>query len=377
MKTQNSILTKFVLICSLLLMLVACAGDDATNLRNADSWTDQQFYDNAKAALDDGDYRRAILLYQSLAARFPYGRFAEQAQLELIYAHYKANNIEAAISAADQFVNTNPTHINIDYAYYLKGLVSFDEERSLLERLTKGGDTHQQDIRPLKDSYLAFKEMIDRYPNSRYVADANQRMAYLLNELARYEVSVAEYYLSREAYVAALNRCRTVVEDYQQTAAVEDALGIMIATYARMGMSDLAADSREVLRENFPTSEYLGESDSDIARRGFFSRLLRRGDSSNENQVVASASRANEEQESPEASSDKALIATATTENSEASASMIDARTTPAITNTAKVENPDAGDVASNGDVENEAKQKTGFFQSVRNVFAKEDPNKE
>ncbi|GEM_PF-187779 len=358
-------------------MLVACAGDDATNLRNADSWTDQQFYDNAKAALDDGDYRRAILLYQSLAARFPYGRFAEQAQLELIYAHYKANNIEAAISAADQFVNTNPTHINIDYAYYLKGLVSFDEERSLLERLTKGGDTHQQDIRPLKDSYLAFKEMIDRYPNSRYVADANQRMAYLLNELARYEVSVAEYYLSREAYVAALNRCRTVVEDYQQTAAVEDALGIMIATYARMGMSDLAADSREVLRENFPTSEYLGESDSDIARRGFFSRLLRRGDSSNENQVVASASRANEEQESPEASSDKALIATATTENSEASASMIDARTTPAITNTAKVENPDAGDVASNGDVENEAKQKTGFFQSVRNVFAKEDPNKE
>ena len=374
MKTQNSILTKFVLICALPLILMACAGNDATSLRNADSWTDQQFYDNAKAALDDNDYRRAILLYQSLAARFPYGRFAEQAQLELIYAHYKANNVEAAISSADQFVNTNPTHINIDYAYYLKGLVSFDEERSMLERLTKGGDTHQQDIKPLKDSYLAFKEMIDRYPNSRYVADANQRMAYLLNELARYEVSVAQYYLSREAYVAALNRCRTVIEDYQQTAAVEDALGIMIATYARMGMSDLAADSRMVLRENFPASEYLSQSDSDIANPGFFSRLLRRNRTPNLNQKLTpetSTNPADREQETASTMGNQALIAAAPAENQTNLASMIDSTSQPA-----DVGNRDGMETTTQNDTDNSAIKKTGFFQSIRNVFAKEDPSK-
>ncbi|MDG2087534.1 MAG: outer membrane protein assembly factor BamD [Arenicellaceae bacterium] len=374
MKTQNSILTKFVLICALPLILMACAGNDAASLRNADSWTDQQFYDNAKAALDDNDYRRAILLYQSLAGRFPYGRFAEQAQLELIYAHYKANNVEAAVSAADQFVNTNPTHINIDYAYYLKGLVSFDEERSMLERLTKGGDTHQQDIKPLKDSYLAFKEMIDRYPNSRYVADANQRMAYLLNELARYEVSVAQYYLSREAYVAALNRCRTVIEDYQQTAAVEDALGIMIATYTRMGMSDLAADSRMVLRENFPASEYLSQSDSDIANPGFFSRLLRRNRTPNLNQKVTSETLTNpadRQQETASTMGNQALIAAAPAENQTNSASMIDSTSQPA-----DVGNRDGTETTTQNDTDNSAIKKAGFFQSIRNVFTKEDPSK-
>ena len=287
MKTQKPTLTKLILLFCLPLILVGCGGS-SINLREADQWSDQQFYENAKTSLDEEDYRQAIVIYQALAARFPYGSYAEQAQLELIFAHYKANNIEAAISAADQFIATNPTHINIDYAYYLKGLVSFDEERSLTDRLTKGGDAHKQDIKQLRDSYSAFKEMIDRYPNSRYVFDATQRMAYLLNELASYEVSVAEYYFSREAYVAALNRCRTVVEDYQQTAAVEDALGIMIATYTRMGMNDLATDSRQVLTENFPSSVYLEQSNSEIARRGFFSRLLGRGNTqSNDHRVTA------------------------------------------------------------------------------------------
>jgi outer membrane protein assembly factor BamD len=287
MKTQKPTLTKLILLFCLPLILVRC-GDSSVNLREADQWSDQQFYENAKTSLDEEDYRQAIVIYQALAARFPYGNYAEQAQLELIYAHYKANNLEAAISAADQFVTTNPTHVNIDYAYYLKGLVSFEEERSFTERLTKGGDAQQQDVKPLRDSYAAFKEMIDRYPNSRYVSDATQRMAYLLNELASYEVSIAEYYFSREAYVAALNRCRTVVKDYQQTAAVEDALGIMIATYTRMGMSDLATDSRQVLTQNFPSSAYLEQSNSEIARRGFFSRLLRRGNTqSNDRRVTA------------------------------------------------------------------------------------------
>lgn len=218
-------------------------------------WSAQRLYAEAKDNLNDGNYERAIKLYETLEARYPYGRYAQQAQLEVAYAYYKDQEPISAIAAADRFIKLHPNHPNVDYAYYLKGLANFTEDQSLFSRFSDQ-DMSERDPRAARESFAAFKELVTRFPDSKYAEDARARMKYLVNALAANEVHVAKYYLKREAYVAAANRAKSVVVNYPETPAIEEALAIMVVAYDKLGIQDLRDDARRVLALNFPNSRY-------------------------------------------------------------------------------------------------------------------------
>ncbi len=219
-------------------------------------WDAKRFYDEAQRAMSDGKYDLAIKRFESLEARFPYGRYAQQAQLEIIYAYFKDNQGPLAIEAADRFIRLHPTHPNVAYAYYLKGLVNVPRHHGLSKYLDTGDDAQRRDPKSVEEAYLAFKEVVERFPNSHYARDASRRMAYLSNEIAKHEINVARFYLDEDAYVAAVNRSKFVLENYQSTPSVEDALGIQALAYQRMGLTELMWDTVQVLELNFPNSEY-------------------------------------------------------------------------------------------------------------------------
>lgn len=208
-------------------------------------------YDDAMSALDAGNWALAIEKLQLLEARYPFGRFSEQSQLELIYAYYRNSEPAASRAAADRFIRLHPNHDHIDYAYYLKGLTSFEEDRNFLARFLPLDET-QRDPGAALDSFESFSTLLNRYPNSEFAPDAQRRMQYLKNRLATYEIHVASYYMKREAWVAAANRGRYVVENLQETPAVPDALSIMAESYTKLGMNDLAEKALDVLRLNYP-----------------------------------------------------------------------------------------------------------------------------
>lgn len=210
----------------------------------------RESYIEAQEAVEVGNYRKAIAIFEALQARFPFSQFATQIQLELAYAYYKDGRPEQAIDAADTFLRENPTHARVDYAHYVKGLAYFEDGQGMLERLFR------KDInaRPPKDGQLAFatfSRLVERYPASPYAADAQQRMVYLKNRLADYENAVAHFYMERDAYVAALNRAKTAIEVYHGADSGAESLQIMIAAYEGLGMTDLANDVRRVLEKNF------------------------------------------------------------------------------------------------------------------------------
>ncbi|MBY6205653.1 outer membrane protein assembly factor BamD [Halomonas denitrificans] len=231
-----------------LVLLVGCGGDEAIR---EDDRSAEELYSEAKDALNARMYEEAIGLYRGLTIRYPFGRHAEQALLDMAYAQYKARKPEAAISSLDRFLRTYPTHPNVDYAWYLKGLVNYDQTMGFLREMFPG-TAADRDQQAAQQSFRDFQELIRRFPDSRYVADARQRMVFLRNIMAEYEVTVARYYQRRGAHVAALNRCRYVIENYPGAPATVDALQIMARAYDRMEMTELAADTRRVLELNYP-----------------------------------------------------------------------------------------------------------------------------
>lgn len=244
-------------------------GDDKTS-----GWSAQQFYNAGKESLNEGDYEDAIKYYEGLEARYPYGRYAQQAQIEIAYAYYKYGEPESAIAAADRFIRLHPAHPNVDYTYYLKGLAHFSTKRGFLDRLAGEPDLSDRDPQGVRAAFDSFRVLVSRYPHSRYAADATDRMAYLLNALARHDIRVAQYYMSRGAYVAVINRCKHVIENYQRAPAVEDALGIMATAYQKVGLNELAADTTRVLKTNFPNSAYL-KAGNDEQKRGLLSKIFK------------------------------------------------------------------------------------------------------
>jgi outer membrane protein assembly factor BamD len=204
----------------------------------------------------DGDYARAIQYFQRLEARYPFGRYAQQAQLEVAYAYYRENDPAQAIAACDRFIKLHPNHPSVDYAYYLKGVVNFYEDQSLLAQFADQ-DATERDPRSARDSFAAFKDLATKFPDSKYTPDALARLNFLVNALASHEVHVARYYMSRGAYLAAANRAQYTVKTYPEAPAVEEALYIMVQAYERMGMKDLRDDSERVLVKNFPKSPWL------------------------------------------------------------------------------------------------------------------------
>jgi outer membrane protein assembly factor BamD len=220
------------------------------------SWSADRLYSEANGALREGNYTRAIKLYETLEARFPYGRYAQQAILESAYANYRASETAAAISAADRFIRTYPNHPNVDYAYYLKGLVYFREDQGLLGYIYEL-DLSEREPKGMRESFAAFRELAAKFPDSRYAEDSITRMKYLTNSLALYEVKVARYYFNRGAYLAAANRAQGALTNFPRTPANEDALDVLIRSYDRLGLVQLRDDSLGILKLTFPDSRYV------------------------------------------------------------------------------------------------------------------------
>jgi outer membrane protein assembly factor BamD len=219
-------------------------------------WSAQKLYGEAKDAMASRAWDKAIKYLEKLEARYPYGRFAQQAQLDVAYAYWKQGERASAIAAADRFIKLYPNHANVDYAYYLKGLVNFNENTGLMSILDNP-DLSERDSKGTRESFEAFKDLSNRFPDSKYTEDARARMRYLVNSLAQYEVHVARYYMKRGAYVAAANRAQFAVKNYPQAPAVEEAVFIMVKAYDALGMADLRDASDRVMRKNFPESKYL------------------------------------------------------------------------------------------------------------------------
>jgi outer membrane protein assembly factor BamD len=208
-------------------------------------------YETAKNAVERGNYRRGIQIYEAILARYPFSDISRQLQLDLMYAYYKMGEKEQAVEAADTFIRENPIHERVDYALYIKGLAYFEDEAGFLERRFKK-DITERPPKDVAESYSSFRRLVDRYPASQYAADAEQRMVYLKNRLAGYENQVADYYLRRGAYIAALNRAKNALEEYNGAPANSESLRIMEQAYEKLGMHDLAADARRVRELNFP-----------------------------------------------------------------------------------------------------------------------------
>ena len=218
-------------------------------------WSANKLYTEAKQSLGDGSYETAIKYYEKLESRFPYGRFAQQAQIDLAYAYWKSGEKESAIAACERFIKLHPNHPNVDYVYYLRGLINFNEDIGLMGHISLQ-DMTERDPKGARESFEAFRELITRYPESKYTPDATLRMTYLVNALARLEVHVARYYMKRGAYVAAVNRAQYAVKAYPDVPATEEALFIMVKAYDLLGMNDLRDDAERVMRKNFPNSVY-------------------------------------------------------------------------------------------------------------------------
>lgn len=257
-------IAKYAVVILLSLILSACSWFK-DNEKVDDSTPAQTLYSRAKSELNSENWEAAIKQYEALRARYPYGKYSQQSELELAYAYYKNEEPESAIAAADRFIQTYPTHPNIDYAYYLKGLADFNDKKSFIDRITGGYDFSDRDPKAALEAFKDFGILLEKYPDSRYADDVKQRMAFILEALAAHEIKVARYYLKIEAYVAALNRAKYVIENYQRTPSVEDALGLQATIYATIGMPDLAQDSLRVLKLNFPESRYIKRTEKLLA----------------------------------------------------------------------------------------------------------------
>lgn len=245
------------LICALTLTLSACAWLDSAKDVTKD-WGAGKLYSEASQELSAGNYKTAIEYYEKLEARYPFGRYAMQAQLDVAYAHYKAEEPEAAIAAADRFIKLYPQNPYVDYAYYLKGIVNYNRSVGFFDRFIPT-DPSQRDPGSALDAFQDFAELVRLFPDSKYTPDAHQRMVYLRNNLAKNETHVARYYMKRQAYVAAANRASYVVERYQRTGAVEDALEIMVEAYKQLGEDKLAADAERVLVLNRQAGRFIDD----------------------------------------------------------------------------------------------------------------------
>jgi outer membrane protein assembly factor BamD len=233
---------------SLALLVGACASTTEDELANLSA---NELYSRAKTALNAGDYETAINTFEKLEARYPFGKYAQQAQLEIAYAYYKFDEPDSAIAAADRFIRNNPGSPHLDYAYYLKGLTNYNRGASIMDRMAPR-EPSERDTRALRDAFNDFTQLVKNFPDSRYSVDARQRLVYLHNQLAQYEIHVANYYMKRGAYVAAVNRAKYVVENYQRTPAAREALQVLIRAYSKMGMDGLASDAQRVLELNQP-----------------------------------------------------------------------------------------------------------------------------
>ncbi len=242
--------------------LLLAAGCASTSFDETRDWSPERLYSAAREELEDKNYQKAITYYEKLESRYPYGRYAQMAQIESAFVYWKDNENAQALAACERFLKMHPNHPNADYAYYLKGRINFNEDMGILGYLTVK-DLTERDPQAAQDAFDAFRELVTRFPQSRYVPDAQARMSYLVNSLASAEVNVSEYYLRRGAYVAAINRAQFALTNYPRTPAIERALSVLVRAYDQMGMTQLRDDSNRMLVANFPNTKVkIGEHGS-------------------------------------------------------------------------------------------------------------------
>jgi outer membrane protein assembly factor BamD len=242
----------------LLALIVLSSGCSLFNKRGKDDaevLPVEQMYSTAKQALAEENYAKSIKYDQRLVARFPFGPYTEQATLDLAYAQYKVDKQDDAYSTVNRFIKTYPTHKHVDYAYYLRGIINFDRDKGFLDRYANQDMTKRDQGNTLQ-SFEDLSELVTRFPNSRYAADARQRMIYLRDNLSRAQIAIAEFYLQRGAYVAAVNRSKEIIEKYQRTPAAGDALAVMVLSYKALNQPKLAEDTERVLKLNYPGHPY-------------------------------------------------------------------------------------------------------------------------
>ena len=234
-------------------LLAGCASDGRDEFagRNA-----EKLYAEAKADAEAGSYERAIKAFERVEGLGAGTLLAQQAQLELAYTHWKANDRAQALSTIERFIKFNPSSPALDYALYLRGLINFNDNLGLFGMLARQ-DLSERDQRASRDAYQAFKQLVEQFPQSRYAADARMRMDYIVNTLAAYEVHVARYYFNRGAYLAAANRAQQAVTEFQQSPAIEEALHILVRSYDRLQLVELRDAADRVLRTNFPDSAFI------------------------------------------------------------------------------------------------------------------------
>lgn len=248
---------KHLIVVLLAILVMACANTEEEE--PVADHSEKRLYDDAQRYLNSRNYDQAVRRLQLLESRYPFGRYAEQAQLEIVYAHFQNYEYEAAVESAERFIRLHPQHPNVDYAYYIKGLASYTEDRGLLDDFLPTDHT-KRDPGNARQSFADFAQLLSRFPDSPYAADAKARMIHLRNLLARYEINVANYHFKRGSYLAAANRGRYVVENFQQTPAVGDGLAVMVQAYLLLNMEDLASDALLVLRANYPQHPSLDEN---------------------------------------------------------------------------------------------------------------------
>ncbi|EIC22258.1 outer membrane protein assembly factor BamD [Thiorhodovibrio frisius] len=254
---RSKFLASLLLAC-LLPVLVASCGILNKEFDQTEGWSASKLYTEGAQQLDAANYQRAIDYFEKLEARYPFGRYAMQGQLDVAYAYYRDEQPEAAIAAADRFIKLYPQNPFVDYAYYLKGIVNYNRSVGFIDRFIPT-DASQRDPGSALDAFQDFSELVRLFPNSKYAVDARQRMLYLRNNLAKNEVNVARYYMKRGAYVAAANRAQYVVERYQRTSAVESALEVLVQAYRALGEKQLAADAERVLVMNREAGRFISD----------------------------------------------------------------------------------------------------------------------
>jgi outer membrane protein assembly factor BamD len=251
---QNLMQRKFLIAILAAFMLASCGTEPLDRTRG---WSADRLYEEAREEMLAGNYEQATKHFEALEARYPFGLYAQQAQIEVAYAYYRQQETAQALAAVDRFLRLHPNHVRADYMYYLRGLIHQDEQIDLFNRVFEffsPKDQSQRDLTALQQAFDSFRQLVVRFPDSPYAGDARARMATLAQAIAQYEVNIANYYFRRGAYVAAANRAEEVVKNHQQSAAVEEALAIMVRSYQALDLPQLRDDARRVLLQNFPNT---------------------------------------------------------------------------------------------------------------------------
>ena len=216
----------------------------------------QQLYERAKQSMEVGNFSAAAQTLSALDSRYPFGPLSHQVQLDLIYSYYKSGKNEETIATIDRFIRLNPNHSDVDYAYYMRGLTNMEADSNLFQELMNI-DRTDRDPSMSREAFEDFRRLIQQYPESKYAVDARKRMLHIKDRLARYEIAIARFYMRRQAYVAAANRGRYVLEHFPDTTQVQQGLEIMVSSYEQLGLDELRENALKTLRLNYPDSEYI------------------------------------------------------------------------------------------------------------------------